>query len=106
VLSEGPDGRPDRVRFSLEAGAISDEYVLVYSWSEDDRGVERRLESQTVQRSQASYYQLAPVDGGTRVDYRLESELVVPVIGRLRSRAERRILAGALRELKRRAESA
>ena len=105
VLSEGPDGRPDRVRFSLEAGAISDEYVLVYSWSEDDRGVEWRLESSTLQRSQAGSYRLAPVDGGTRVDYRLEIELVVPVIGRLRSRAERRILAGALRELKRRAES-
>src|SRR5699024_8870962 len=105
VLSEGPDGRPDRVRFSLEAGAISDECVLVYSWSEGDRGVEWRVESATLQCSQAGCSRLAPVVGGTLVDYRLEIELVVPVIGRLRSRAERRILAGALRELKRRAES-
>lgn len=105
VLSTGPDGRPDRVRFSLESGAIADEYVLAYSWSTDNRRVEWRLESSTLQRSQTGSYRLEPVDGGTQVDYRLEIELVVPVIGRLRSRAERRILADALRELKRRAEA-
>lgn len=105
VLSTGPDGRPDRVRFELEAGAISDEYVLVYSWSADDRSLEWRLESSTLQKSQQGSYRLEPVEGGTRVDYELEIELAVPVIGSLRSRAERRILGDALSELKRRAES-
>lgn len=105
VLSEGPDGRPDRVRFELEAGAIADEYVLVYSWSADDRSVEWRLESSTLQRAQRGSYRLEPVEGGTRVDYELEIELTVPVIGSLRSRAQRRILGDALSELKRRAES-
>lgn len=105
VLSTGADGRPDRVRFQLEAGAIVDEYVLVYSWSADDRGLEWRLESSALQKSQRGSYRLAPVDGGTRVDYELEIELAVPVIGSLRSRAERRILGDALSELRRRAES-
>lgn len=105
VLSVGADGRPDRVRFSLAAGAIVDDYVLDYSWSADDRSVEWRLESSTLQRAQQGSYRLAPVEGGTRVDYELEIELVVPVIGRLRSRAERRILSEALSELKRRTES-
>ena len=104
VLSTGQDGRPDRVRFELEAGAIVDEYVLVYSWSADDRGLEWRLESSALQ-AQRGYYRLEPLEGGTRVDYELEIELTVPVIGSLRSRAERRILGDALKELKRRAES-
>lgn len=105
VLSTGSDGRPDRVRFKLEAGAIVDEYVLAYSWSADDRGLEWRLESSALQKSQRGSYRLEPVEGGTRVDYELELELVVPVIGSLRTRAERRILADALSELKRRAEA-
>lgn len=105
VLSTGSDGRPDRVRFELEAGAIVDEYVLAYSWSADDRSLEWRLESSTLQKSQRGSYRLAPVEDGTRVDYELEIELAVPVIGSLRSRAERRILGDALSELKRRAES-
>ncbi|MDX2357394.1 SRPBCC family protein [Dietzia sp. PP-33] len=105
VLSIGADSRPDRVRFSLEAGAIVDDYVLDYSWSADDKAVEWRLESSALQRAQKGSYHLEPVEGGTRVDYELEIELVVPVIGRLRNRAERRILSEALRELKRRTES-
>jgi len=105
VLSHGLDGRPDRVRFTLDAGAIVDEYVLAYSWSADDRSLEWRLESSTLQRSQTGAYHLEPVEDGTRVDYQLELELAVPVIGRLRSRAERRILSEALSELKRRVES-
>lgn len=105
VLSVGADGRPDRVRFSLEAGAIVDDYVLAYSWSADDRRLEWRLESSALQRAQKGSYRLEPVEGGTRVDYELEIELTVPVIGRLRSRAERRILSEALSELKRRTEN-
>ena len=105
VLSTGADGRPDRVRFQLRAGAIVDEYVLVYSWSADHRSVEWRLESSTLQRDQRGSYRLEPVEAGTRVDYELEIELTVPVIGSLRSRAQRRILGDALSELKRRAES-
>lgn len=105
VISEGADGRPDRVRFELDAGAIADEYVLGYAWSVDGRSVEWRLESSSLQRSQAGSYRLSPVEGGTEVDYRLEVELAVPVIGRLRHRAERRIIGAALSELKRRAEA-
>ena len=62
VLSTGADGRPDRVRFQLRAGAIVDEYVLVYSWSADHRSVEWRLESSTLQRDQRGSYRLEPVE--------------------------------------------
>lgn len=105
VLSVGADGRPSRVSFSLAVGGIEDQYVLIYTWSADNRSVEWCLESSTLQRSQTGAYRLLPVSGGTQVDYRLEISMAIPVIGRLRSRAERRILADALSELKRRAES-
>lgn len=105
VLSVGADGRAERVHFTFEVGAIEDSYVLVYTWSADNRSVEWRLESSTLQRSQTGAYRLVPVEGGTQVDYRLDISMAIPVIGRLRSRAERRILADALSELKRRAEA-
>ena len=35
VLSSGPDGRPLRVRFGLDAGMIRDSYVLAYEWDGD-----------------------------------------------------------------------
>lgn len=104
VLSTGADGRPERVRFVLDAGPVSDDYVLRYSWSADGRSVEWRLESSTLQRHQHGVYRLTPVDGGTEVDYELEVQLSVPMIGRVRSRAERRIVGAALSELRRRAE--
>jgi len=104
VLSTGADGRPERVRFELDAGPVEDEYVLVYSWSADGRVVEWRLESSRLQRRQTGSYRLTPVEGGTEVVYELEVELTVPVIGRVRSRAERRIVGIALSELARRAE--
>ncbi len=105
VQSTGTDGLPDLVRFEFLAGAIADEYVLAYSWSADNRGLEWRLMSSTLQKAQRGSYRLEPVEGGTRVDYELEIELAVPVIGSLRTRAERRILGDALSELKRRAEA-
>ena len=85
--------------------------LAVYVQLRSLMGAERILDREIVQpelalqRAQKGSYRLEPVEGGTRVDYELEIELVVPVIGRLRDRAERRILSEALRELKRRAES-
>lgn len=105
VLGVGADDRPDRVRFRLDAGPVEDEYVLAYSWSSDGRVVQWRLVSSTLQRRQTGSYRLTPVDAGTEVEYELSVELSVPVIGGVRSRAERRIVGIALSELRRRAEN-
>ena len=104
VLRVGADGRPEQVRFRLDAGPVEDDYVLAYSWSSDGRVVQWRLVSSTLQRLQTGSYRLTPVDGGTEVEYELTVELSVPVIGRVRSRAERRIVGIALSELRRRVE--
>ncbi|MFC7720623.1 SRPBCC family protein [Nonomuraea recticatena] len=36
VLSSGPEGRPQTVRFVLDAGVISDTYTLGYDWNDDE----------------------------------------------------------------------
>ena len=36
VVSQDADGRPSRVRFSLDAGMIKDSYVLGYHWDGAD----------------------------------------------------------------------
>jgi hypothetical protein len=50
-------------------------------------------------------YSFVEVDGGTQVFYELDIELVVPLPGFVKRRAEARILVEAIKELKARAES-
>ena len=38
VLSEDGDGWADQVEFTLDAGAIKDQYVLEYDWDVDEDG--------------------------------------------------------------------
>lgn len=100
VLEVGADGLPSRVRFVLDAEVVSDEYVLAYSWAEDGRSVEWRLESSRLQSSQVGSYSLVPVEDGTRVEYRISVTTLMPLLGRLRPRVERRIVGWALNGLR------
>ena len=102
VLSIGPTivrSRAVRAR----AGAIIDEYVLAYSWSADDGDSSGGSEARPC-RSRNGGYRLRPVEAA-RGSTTNSDRLAVPVIGSLRTRAERRILGDALNELKRRAEA-
>lgn len=104
VLTTGPSGLPETVRFELDAGPVVDTYVLRYSWSADGRSVSWVLETSLLQQAQSGSYRLTPVVEGTAVAYELRVQLAVPTIGRVRSRAERRIVGAALSELRRRSE--
>jgi len=105
VLSTGPDGRADRVRFVLEATPIRDEYVLAYTW-DGDRSVRWTLHRGKMLKAMDGAYELAPQAGGsTRVTYRLAVEVSVPIIGMLRRKAEKVIIDTALEGLRQRVES-
>ncbi|MGN6607100.1 MAG: SRPBCC family protein [Jatrophihabitans sp.] len=104
VAEVGPDGRAREVDFHLDAGVIVDRYRLRYVW-DGDRRVEWDLVSGDVIRAQHGSYTLVPRDGGTEVTYALAVDLSVPMLGRLRRKAERMVLDTALRELKRRVET-
>jgi uncharacterized membrane protein len=102
VLTHDDEGRPEQVRFNLDAGPIKDNYVLAYDWQDD--GVTWDLVSGQMQRSQRGRYRLADAGEGTEVTYTLSVDLAVPLPGLLKRRAEKRIMDQALTGLKRRVE--
>jgi hypothetical protein len=104
VLAAGPDGRPERVRFSLDAGVIKDTYVLAYNWDSDAAVRWQLAEAGSVVTEMSGEYLLAEDPQGTAVRYELSVGTRVP-LGLLKRRAERTIIDTALKGLKSRAES-
>lgn len=109
VLTEDGDGWADQVEYVLDAGAIKDTYVLKYDWDaieEDGTGeVSWTLVRAGVLTALNGTYALAETGDGTTVDYELEVDVRIPMIGMLKRKAEKVIIDTALKELKRRVES-
>ncbi len=108
VLTEDGDGWADQVEFTLDAGAIKDQYVLEYDWDVDDDGtgvVSWHLVRASLLKGMTGSYTLDAVDAGTRVTYDLEVELSIPMLGMLKRKAEKMIIDTALTELKKHVES-
>src|ERR1700722_3111922 len=104
VLEQGPQGRPLRVRFVLDAGLIKDSYVLAYEW-DGDAGVRWKLaEAGTMVTEMSGAYALADAGQGTMVSYELAVGTRVPMLGMLKRRAEKTIIDTALKGLKKRTE--
>lgn len=104
VVEAGEDGRPLTARFVLDAGVVNDHYVLEYEWAADGRRVDWNLTESQLQKGQEGAYILSEVEGGTRVEYRLEIRLAIPMIGLFKRKAEKRIIDTALIELRKRVE--
>ena len=107
VVEEYADGYARRVRFTLDAGVLTDEYVLVYEYAKDLTRIEWHLAAPSrMQRAQRGSYDLVGnADGTTTVTYTLEVELSVAMLGMFRRKAERMIMDAALKQLKRRVEA-
>ncbi|MDH2424549.1 SRPBCC family protein [Sphaerisporangium sp. TRM90804] len=104
VLSVGDDGRPETVRFVLDAGVISDEYTLAYSWRGDEAVDWQIAEPGKMVSALTGSYRLAPRGAGTEVTYDLAVDLKVPMIGMIKRKAEKVIVDTALKGLKKRVE--
>jgi hypothetical protein len=105
VLSRDADGRPSRVRFSLDAGMIKDSYVLGYDW-DGDSGVRWDLaEPGSVISAMSGSYALVKQPASTEVTYELSVDIRMPLPGMLKRRAEKVIIDTALKGLKSRVES-
>lgn len=105
VLDRDEAGRGQRVRFELDAGVLTDTYVLRYDWAADGTEVSWRLESSDLQRDQRGSYRLSQqVPGSTKVTYTLTVDLKIPMISQLKRRAEKAITDAALLDLKKRVE--
>jgi ribosome-associated toxin RatA of RatAB toxin-antitoxin module len=110
VLAEDEGGWAEQVRFTLDAGAIRDTYVLEYEWDVDEDGtgtVTWTLVEASVLKAMDGSYRLRDAPGkrgSTEVTYTLAVDLHMPMLGMLRRKAEKAIIDTALHELKKRVE--
>jgi len=108
VTSRDAQGRPEEVEFTAAAIGRSTRYSLWYDWSSAPHTLSWKLVQGDIMRAIDGTYRFAPSDslpGGTDVEYDLSIELIVPLAGFVKRRAEVRILMNALRALKARAEA-
>jgi uncharacterized protein YndB with AHSA1/START domain len=105
ITSRDADGRPSHVEFRTSALGRSTHYTLEYDYSQAPNALAWSMVKGDIQRSIEGAYRFEPTaDGGTLVQYDLAIELVVPLPGFVKRRAERRIL-NAIKEMKAFAEA-
>jgi ribosome-associated toxin RatA of RatAB toxin-antitoxin module len=105
VLARDRRGRGTRVAFRLRTPMGEQAYTLAYRYQPKDAGVTWTYVEGTLD-DLAGSYELDPSDDGTtKVTYRLEVTLGVPLPGLVKRQAAKQIVRSALADLKRRVES-
>jgi ribosome-associated toxin RatA of RatAB toxin-antitoxin module len=104
VLARDRRGRGTRVAFKLRTAVLTAAYTLAYTYAPRDQGMSWTYVEGTLD-DLAGSYRLEPGGAGTRVTYRLDVELGMPLPGLVRRQAARQIVRSALGDLKRRVES-
>lgn len=104
VLRTFPDGRPQAVRMVIDNGPIKDSYTIEYQWQGNERVTWQLTESEVLRDLDGTYVVTDRGDGTSEVSYRLVVDLMIPVIGTIKRKAEKAIVDAALRGLKRRVE--
>jgi len=108
VLERDEAGRPALVEFRAAAMGRSTTYALRYDHSETPSRLSWVQETGDITKRLDGWYRFEAVDGEPdqcEVIYHLEVELVVPLPGFVKRRAEGRIIHTALDDLQRQAES-
>jgi ribosome-associated toxin RatA of RatAB toxin-antitoxin module len=103
VVSRDDEGRPTEVRYRAAAMGRSTNYTLRYDYGDAPRSLSWKLVQGDIMRRLDGAYEFQPVDSDpdrTEVVYHLTVELVVPLPGFVKRRAESKIMHNALRELK------
>jgi ribosome-associated toxin RatA of RatAB toxin-antitoxin module len=98
------EGRPVLVRMVMSMVGITDEQLVEYTWTDQER-VSWTLVESTQQRSQEGSYDLVPTAVGTNVIFEVDVEIKIPVPGFLLNRAKKSALETATKGLKKRVES-
>ncbi len=105
ITARDDAGRPSQVEFRTSALGRSTHYTLAYDYADAPNTLAWTMVKGDIQRSIDGAFKFHPTeDGGTHVQYDLAIELVVPLPGFVKRRAERRIL-NAIKELKAFAEA-
>lgn len=104
VLSRDAAGRALTVEYRASALGRSTHFTLQYDYAQLPHRLSWHMVDGDIMRSIVGSYAFTPDGSATRVDYALEIELVLPLPGFVKRRAEKRILS-TLKELKTRVES-
>lgn len=96
-------GKAETVRMVLDHPLVKDDYVLAYQWQPST--VSWHLVEGTLLKAMDGSYVLEQRGGATTVTYTLAVDVNLPMIGMFRRKAEKTIIDGALKGLKRRVES-
>lgn len=104
IRTRDGEGRPLEVEFRASALGRSTHYTLAYDYADAPNCLSWQMVRGDIMSRIDGAYTFTPTDdGGTEVRYDLTIELVVPLPGFVKRRAEVRIL-NTVRELKARAE--
>lgn len=105
VLQRDDQGRATEVEFRTSALGRSTHYVLAYDYAAAPHRLAWRMAKGDIMRAVDGAYMFAPdASGGVVLTYNLSIDLIVPLPGFVKRRAEVRIL-NTVKELKVRAES-
>lgn len=100
VLERDDEGRGVEVLFRAAAMGRSTTYVLRYDHTDAPNRLPWRFVRGDIMRRLDGEYRFEAVDGGTNVVYELEVELIIPLPGFVKRRAEHKIMHTALDELR------
>ena len=95
-------GKPKTVRMVLEHALVKDDYVLEYSWKPQQ--LSWKLVEGSLLKAMDGSYVLKPKGTDTTVTYTLTVDVNMPMIGMFKRKAEKTIIDGALKGLKKRVE--
>jgi ribosome-associated toxin RatA of RatAB toxin-antitoxin module len=105
VLERDAEGRGTKVAYRVGAMGRTTNYTLAYDYSNAPGELSWDLAEGDIMRRLDGRYVFEPEGDVTRVTYHLAVELVVPLPGFVKRRAEGKIIGTALDELKKRVES-
>jgi len=95
-------GKPKTVRMVLDHTLVNDNYVLTYDWK--PRAVSWKLIEGRLLKAMDGSYVLKANGSGTTVTYTLTVDINMPMISMFKRTAEKTIIDGALKGLKKRVE--
>ena len=105
VRERDDDGRGTLVAYRAAAMGQSARYILAYDYSNIPESMSWKLVEGSIMRVLDGSYTFEAQDAGTLVTYHLEVDLIVPIPGFVKRRAEGKIMGTALRELKKYVET-
>lgn len=107
VVAQDDSGRGGDVSYRVAAMGRSTSYTLRYSYGSNPLRMSWRLIEGDVMERIDGEYEFVPIDDGTRceVRYYVSIDMLVPLPGFVKRRAEAKILHTAMDDLKKRVES-